>query len=117
MLEQQGYRVIVTLDERDATERISGGRDKADLILLDLASSPDETLAAGRRIRESCEHCRATPIVVIALDYGEEEEGRDDLIAVGEWVTYLEDANQLQTLLARLLHNESESAETNDALG
>lgn len=102
MLEGEGYRVLVTLDEQDATERVSGGRVQADLILLNQAMSPQETLAAGRRIRELCEACAGKPVVVIASDYTNDEEGIDDQITDGEWITYLEDAEQLQRLLSRL---------------
>ena len=73
------------------------------MILLNQGMSPDETLAAGRRIRDTSEHCRTAPVVVIASGYGADVEGADDRVAEGEWITYLEDAEQLQDLLARLL--------------
>ena len=71
--------------------------------------SLDETLAAGRRIRAACKACAGKPVVVIASDYGELEEGIDDQIRDGEWVTYLEDAEQLQRLLRRLMRGGEHS--------
>lgn len=103
MLEAEGYRVLVTIDERDAHELTGSAQAHADLILLDQGMSPEETLAAGRRIRDRSEHCRTAPVVVIASDYEDSEEGTDDQITSGEWVTYLEDAEQLRALLNRLL--------------
>jgi DNA-binding response OmpR family regulator len=101
-LERDGYRVLLAFDEEDAHERVGGGRLSADLILVNLVGvQPDEALHAGRRIRQDAE--LAVPLVVIAEKYGPDLEGTDVKVNAGDWITYLEDHDQLKNLLARLL--------------
>ncbi len=102
LLRREGYRVIADECEEDALERADDGNQfDADLILLDLGQTPDEVIAAGRRIRKQLK-TNDVPIVVIAYKYGEEMEGKNIHVADNEWVTYLEDAEQLQNLLGQL---------------
>ena len=98
-----GYRVIMALEEEDAIAMARGGRDRPDLILLNQVNLPiDEFLDMGRRIREGAELLSSTPIVVMAEQYGEDMEGKDIKVAKSEYVTYLEDGEQLMNLLYRL---------------
>jgi DNA-binding response OmpR family regulator len=98
-----GYRVLVALEEEDAIAMARGGRDHPDLILLNQVKLPiDEFLDMGRRIREGAELLSSTPIVVMAERYGEDMEGKDIKVGENEYVTYLEDGEQLMNLLYRL---------------
>ena len=95
-----GYRVLVALEEEDAIAMARGGRDRPDLILLNQVKLPiDEFVNMGRRIREGAELLSSTPIVVMAERYGEDMEGKDIKVGENEYVTYLEDGEQLINLL------------------
>lgn len=103
-LQRYGYRVIVALDEEDALERVDGGHLKADLVLINLVGkSPEEALQTGRLIREHSKHDGHTPLVVMAEKYGPDLEGTDVNVGGNDWITYPEDARQLENLIARLL--------------
>jgi DNA-binding response OmpR family regulator len=98
-----GYGVLVALEEKDAIAMARGGRDHPDLILLNQVKLPiDEFINMGRRIREGAELLSSTPIVVMAERYGEDMEGKDIKVGENEYVTYLEDGEQLMNLLYRL---------------
>ncbi|MBF2005612.1 MAG: hypothetical protein IGS49_09115 [Chlorogloeopsis fritschii C42_A2020_084] len=102
-LRKQGYRVLVALDEEDALERTGDGRDRVDIILLNQVElSIDEFMNMGRRIRQGARLPSYTPIVVIAERYGADMEGKNFMVGESEYVTYLEDAQQLTNLLHRL---------------
>ena len=101
-LESEGYRVLLALDERDANERVSGGRINADLILVNLVGvQPDEALHAGRRIRQNAE--LDVPLVVMAEKYGDELEGKNMKVGENDWIIYLEAHQQLRDLLVELM--------------
>ena len=101
-LQRYGYRMIVALDEEDAMERVSGGL-LADLILVDTVGvSVEDALSTGRRIRTRAKHNGHTPVVVMAEKYGADVEGTSVRVGENEWITYLEDPDQLKNLLARL---------------
>jgi DNA-binding response OmpR family regulator len=103
-LREQGYHVIVALDEEDALERVEGGRASYDLLLVNVVGvRPEEALESARRIHRHAELDGTTPIVVMAEKYTEEMEGKDVEVGENEYVTYLEDGEQLHRLLARLL--------------
>ena len=98
-----GYRVLVAIEEEDAIAMARGGRDHPDLILLNQVKLPiDEFVKMGRRIRQGAELPSSTPIVVMAERYGEDMEGKDIKVGESEYVTYLEDGEQLMNLLHRL---------------
>jgi DNA-binding response OmpR family regulator len=98
-----GYRVIMALEEEDAIAIARGVRDHPDLILLNQVKLPiDEFVKMGRRIRQGAELPSSTPIVVMAERYGEDMEGKDIKVGESEYVTYLEDGEQLMNLLHRL---------------
>lgn len=72
-----GYRVIVALNETDAVQRIKGGCEPLDLILLNqFERSLGNTTDLGRYICQSAELNRRAPIVVMAEQYGPELEGK-----------------------------------------
>ncbi len=103
-LQRYGYRVIVALDEEDALERLDGGNIRADLVLLNLVGkSPEDVLLIGRRIREHAKYDGHTPLIVMAEKYGADLEGTDVNVGGNDWITYPEDAEQLEHLLARLI--------------
>lgn len=73
------------------------------MIIIDLVGkSTDEVLRVGRRLREQAGFDGRTPLVVMAEKYGAEVEGTDVNVGENDWITYLEDHNQLKNLLARL---------------
>jgi PleD family two-component response regulator len=102
-LRNWGYCVIEALQEEDAIAMARGVRDLPKLILLNQVKlSIDEFNNMGRRIRQGAELSRSTPIVVMAERYGEDMEGKDVKVGESEYVTYLEDGEQLMNLLHRL---------------
>jgi PleD family two-component response regulator len=104
-LRNSGYRVLLAVDEEDALDRVGDGVVPADLVLLDLVDRPaNEALLIGRRIREHAKYDGHTPLVVLAEKYGADVEGTDVNVGGNDWITYLEDHDQLKRLLARLLN-------------
>ncbi len=102
-LRRWGYTVIVTLDTTDALQRTRSGGVSIDLLLLNqVKQSIAECLEAGQRIRQQTGLSRQIPIVVMAERYGVELEGQDIPAGESEYVTYLEDGEQLRNLLYRL---------------
>ena len=102
-LRSKGYRVIEALQEEDAIALARGERDCPDLILLNQVNlSIDEFINMGRRIRQGAELPSSTPVVVTAERYGADMEGKDVKVGESDYVTYLEDAQQLMNLLQRL---------------
>jgi CheY-like chemotaxis protein len=102
-LRRWGYRVILALDEADALQRIRTGSEPFDLILINqFKQSLDQTIEMGRRFRLSSDPSNAIPIVIMAERYGVELEGQDQQVGDKEYVTYLEDGQQLRNLLCRL---------------
>ena len=102
-LRNRGYRAIVALDEEDAIARTRDGRECPDLILLSQYLLPlDEVINMGRRIRQDAGFPSGTPLVVIADRYDPDMEGKDVRVGESEYVTYLEDGEQLINLLYRI---------------
>jgi DNA-binding response OmpR family regulator len=102
-LRNRGYHVLVALDEEEALALARGGRAHPSVILLNQVRLPiDEFINMGRRILKGAGLPKSTPIVVTAERYGADMEGRDVLVGESEYVTYLEDGQQLMNLLQRL---------------
>jgi len=102
-LQHRGYRAIVTLDEEDAIARARGDGDRPDAILINQYRLPlEKVINIARRIRQEARLPSGTPIVVMAERYGEDMEGKDVKVGEREYVTYLEDGEQLMNLLHRL---------------
>lgn len=103
-LQKDGYRLLLAVDEADALDRLEVGQETADLILIDLLNrTPDEVLQIGQRIRAHGRYDGQTPLVVLAEKYGADLEGTDVNVESNDWITYLEDHEQLKNLLARLI--------------
>jgi len=103
-LREQGYHVIVSLDEEDALERMEGGRTVYGLLLVNVVGVQlEEALESARRIHRRAEMDSKTPIVVIAEKYSKEMEGKEMEVNENEFVTYPEDGAQLHELIARLV--------------
>jgi len=99
-----GFHVRLALDEDDALDRVVGKNLHVDLILINLIKkTPEEVLSVGRRIREHAKFENQTPLVVLAEKYSKEQEGTDVNIAENDWITYLEEHDQLTKLLRHLL--------------
>jgi CheY-like chemotaxis protein len=102
-LHRWGYQVIVTFDEADALQRTRDGCDRFELILLNqFKQSIDQAIEIGRQIRQQAAVARLIVIVIMAERYGAELEGQDIQVGEGEYVTYLEDGQQLKNLLYKL---------------
>jgi DNA-binding response OmpR family regulator len=102
-LKREGHTVLVAVDEEAALGWLAAGGVGADLILVNLVGKTvEEALDAGRRVRGRNGADGAAPLVVIAERYDETLEGSDVRAGEDEWVTYMEDSNQLHVLLSRL---------------
>lgn len=102
LLNANGYRVVVANDEDEIMERARDGRIHANLLLIDLGMPPGDALDAGRRIRLAALLDGESPLIVIAFRYGADMEGQDVNVGERDWVTYLQDAEQLERLVKRL---------------
>ena len=102
-LRRWGYQVVVALDAADALQRAQCGSVAFDLILLNQVRQPlDHLIALGQQLRQQAKLAPSVPIVVLAEAYGVELEGQDVPVGDSEYVTYLEDGQQLRTLLHKL---------------
>lgn len=102
-LRRAGFEVLVAVDEASASDWLAAGGARADLVLVNLiGKTTEEAFAAARRVKSSSALDGSTPVVVIAEKYGDGLEGTDVRAAEGEWVTYMENSEQLHELLGRL---------------
>ncbi|HEX8500925.1 MAG TPA: response regulator [Pyrinomonadaceae bacterium] len=103
-LRSYGYRVIVSVDEEDALERIDGGGVEANLVLVNLVGkTAREVLSLGRRLREHARYDGHTPLVVMPEKYDKELEDKEVNVEGNDWIFYLgEEPDRLKNLLARL---------------
>lgn len=102
-LRRWGYNVIVTLDAADAIQRTQGKGESFDLLLMNqFGQSINQFIDIGRNIRQQAELSSRIPIVIMAERYGVELEGQDIQVGETEYVTYLEDGQQLRNLLYKL---------------
>ena len=102
-LQTWGYQVVIALDEEDAIQRTQKGRDRFDLILISqVGQTVDEWIAIGQQIRQNTVLDSRTPIIIMAERYGTDLEGKDIQVGDNEYVSYLEDGQQLKTILQRL---------------
>jgi PleD family two-component response regulator len=103
-LTRSGYHLSVAIDEEDAMDRVSDGRMRADMILINVVGHPvQEILHMGRRIRERAQLDGNTALVVMAEKYDKDLEGTDENVGGNDWIFYLgEDPDQLQNFLRRL---------------
>lgn len=102
-LQNWGYRVIVTLDGADALQRTQSGCETFELILLNqFDQAITFLLGLGQQIRQHSELSSHIPIVILAEQYGDDVEGQNLQVGENEYVTYLEDGQQLKDLLYQL---------------
>jgi DNA-binding NtrC family response regulator len=102
-LRKLGFRVLLTVNMEDAFDWMSTGYIHADLVLVDLLrKSPAEALEVGRKLRTHARYDDHTPLVVMAESFTEELAGSNDNVNNNDWVCYLENAGQLETLLHSL---------------
>ncbi|MBD1909155.1 MULTISPECIES: hypothetical protein [unclassified Leptolyngbya] len=102
-LQRWGYQVIVAIDETDAIQRLRGGQERFNLILLNQTEqSLDEVMAIGRNIRQYTDLDGLTPILIIAEQYGADLEGQDVHLGDHAYVSYLEDGQQLKLMIQKL---------------
>jgi DNA-binding response OmpR family regulator len=88
-LQQDGYSLLLAVDEEDALDRLADGQVRADLILINLVGkTPGEVLQTGQRIREHGKYDSTTPLVVLAEKYGTDVEGTDVEVGSNDWITY-----------------------------
>jgi len=59
-------------------------------------------MAIGQQIRQASQSNSQTPILVMAERYGADLEGQDIQLDDNEYVTYLEDGEQLKRILRRV---------------
>lgn len=98
LLKTSGYRVIPVADAESA---VSAMRERTpDVILIDLGMPPRDVLAAGRDIRERA-MLDNVPVVVIASGF--DVERLDEPAGGGDFITHLDDFEQLENLLERIL--------------
>ena len=101
LLEMNGYRVVEAVNGEEAVE--IARREQPDVILMDLSLPMMDGLSATRRIREQQE-LRNIPIVAVSAH--DTVDFHADALAAGcnDYVTKPVDFDQLENLLARLLH-------------
>lgn len=102
-LQHWGYQVIMAIDEEDAIQRLRGGQTHFDLIVLNQNNqSIDEMMAIGQQIRQATELDSQIPVLVMAERYGADLEGQNIQVGDNEYVTYLEDGEQLKRILQQV---------------
>lgn len=99
LLTSDGYRVEPARDERDAVERAL--RCCPDLILVSLAGSPDDVVAAAVRTRRRAEIDATVPVVVFCVPTI--DEGAEISLGRNVYITRPDNFDQLRALLGRLL--------------
>ncbi len=98
-----GYAVVMALDQADAIERVQQSPQCFDLILLNQCDiSIADCLALGNQIRQAANFDSHIPILILAEQYGEEQEGQDVQLGDHEYLSYLQDGEQLKRILQRL---------------
>jgi len=107
LLQADSYRVALAENERDAIDKVS--RNDPDLILVSLAGSSDEVVLSARRIRECAAGGDKIPVIVFSSETL--AEGEEVAIDRSVYVTRPDNFNQLRSLLARLLSENSLSIE------
>jgi DNA-binding response OmpR family regulator len=101
VLEENGYNVLLAIDETDALQRTGDGMAKSDLLIINLlGKSETEMLNFGRELKAKAN--LNMPFIVVAAKYGEELQGVIKQVEEKEYIIYLEDAEELFDLIARL---------------
>ncbi|HEY9881547.1 MAG TPA: hypothetical protein V6D29_24045 [Leptolyngbyaceae cyanobacterium] len=102
-LKRWGYHLIVALDEADAFERAESHGYSFDLLLINqFKGSIEHFIAIGRGTRQQAGLDSSIPLVIMADQFEPKLEGQNLQVGEGEYVTYLEDGQQLKRLLFQL---------------
>ena len=102
-LKTWGYQLVIALDAEDAIQRTGRGQGRFDLILISqVGQTLNECMAIGQQIRQNMVSESRAPILIIAERYGADLEGQNIQVGSNEYVTYLEDGQQLKNMLQRL---------------
>lgn len=97
-----GYRVLVTLNEKDAIAHAAQVSGEINLILINqVGFTVENYVNVAWRIQRSL-NLPPTPVVILAEGFSEDMEGKTIRVGKDEYVTFLEDAEQLITLLSDL---------------
>jgi CheY-like chemotaxis protein len=104
-LRKMGYLVAIEVSEENALHRAGFNAIEVDLILVHLNMSTEQALAAGRRIRLAVGNGMAVPLVVIADRSEPGCDDRDINVHGNDWITYMDDSEQLKSLFRRALSN------------
>jgi PleD family two-component response regulator len=104
ILKNNGYNVLLAIDETDALQRVGDEFRKIDVVFVNLVrKSSEQMLKAGRRICEKGE--LNVSLVAIAEEFDDELQGTSVQVGANEYVTYLENGTELFDLLFRLTNN------------
>jgi CheY-like chemotaxis protein len=103
LLERRGFRVLIATDEQESNKLLDDPQFAVDLILVNQRMASDEALAAGRRIRQHGNLDSAVPIVVLPDEFNKDNEGQDQSVGGNDYKSYINDEEQLNALLDRLL--------------
>ncbi|HEX8776098.1 MAG TPA: hypothetical protein VF735_21190 [Pyrinomonadaceae bacterium] len=104
-LRKLGYRLLVAASLEDARDWMSAkGCVHADLVLVDLVNrTPEESVIIGRELCGPARYNGHMPLIVMPERVPEELEGTDVNVSGNDWISYLEDSDQLQRLMERLI--------------
>jgi CheY-like chemotaxis protein len=111
LLRADGYQVALAGNEREAIA--SASLNDSDLILVSLAGLASEVALAALRIRARAEKRDHVPIVIFCIESLAEGEETD--VGQGVYMTRPDNFNQLRSLLARLLTEQSKTVEVDAA--
>jgi CheY-like chemotaxis protein len=101
VLQEQGYNVVVSIDEEDALQKLNDGFVKSDLLVVNpVGKSELEMLDFGNLLREKGK--RNIPVVAIAAEYADELEGTIAQVRENEYVVDLGEGEELFDLLSSL---------------
>ncbi len=103
LLERRGFRVLTATDEQGANKLLDDPQVAVDLILVNQKMASDEAVAVGRRIRQYGKLDNAVPIVVLPDEFSRDNEGQDQSVGGNDYKSYINDEEQLDALLDRLL--------------
>ena len=99
LLAADGYRVETARDEMDAVDRAS--RCCPTLILVSLAGSPDQVVAAAVRVRRRADLDASVPVVVFSVPTI--DEGAEIALGRNVHITRPDNFDQLRALLGRVI--------------
>ncbi|ASC74120.1 hypothetical protein XM38_050950 [Halomicronema hongdechloris C2206] len=103
-LENRGYRILISLNQADATERAANHAESLSLILVNqVGQSTSKSMTTGQMIRRDGGVPESIPVIVLAENYPVALEGRNLKVDEYSYVAYLADGQQLLDLLSELL--------------